>query len=115
MDQLDKAKKQGNFEVQYEFTCVLGTVVDAMADIGVSSISHEDMQKRLLEILKSLKESEELHLAHAAEYASQALRGIPDDDTTFKALLRGFIRTTDMPCRFLVPHLPQTQARSGPL
>lgn len=96
MDRLDKAKKQGNFEVQYEFTCVLGTVVDAMADIGVSSISHGDMHKRLLDTLKSLKESEELHLAHAAEYASQALSGIPDDDTTFKALLRGFIRTTDI-------------------
>ncbi|OJJ51807.1 hypothetical protein ASPZODRAFT_138863 [Penicilliopsis zonata CBS 506.65] len=93
---LEQADAQGGLERKYELLCVLSVVVDAMVDIGVSNISHEQLYKPLIDLLDKFSKDKELHVAQAANYAAQALRGIPDDDTIGKASLRGLIRAVDI-------------------
>ncbi|PWY88133.1 hypothetical protein BO94DRAFT_575153 [Aspergillus sclerotioniger CBS 115572] len=81
---VDLAQKQK----QYELLCMLGTVLDAMADIKVSGITREYLHGPLLKQLGKLRESKEPRLAQAASYAYQALRCVPDDESRWQAFCR---------------------------
>ncbi|PYI28824.1 hypothetical protein BP00DRAFT_428025 [Aspergillus indologenus CBS 114.80] len=67
-----------------------------MVDIGVSTISHEQLYKPLIALLDGFSHDRDLHVAQAAAYTGQALRGIQDDDTVGKASLRGLLRAIDL-------------------
>ncbi|RAH75343.1 uncharacterized protein BO66DRAFT_433422 [Aspergillus aculeatinus CBS 121060] len=86
----------GSVDRKYELVCVLGVVIDAMVDIGVSDISHEQLYKPLIALLDGFSHDRDLHVAQAAAYTGQALRGIQDDDTVGKASLRGLLRAIDL-------------------
>ncbi|KAL1892012.1 hypothetical protein Sste5346_007356 [Sporothrix stenoceras] len=80
---------------QYQTVDTLGRVLDAMNDAKTAGISRERYREPLLKSLDDLGDSKEIRLAQAASYAYEALRGIPDDEGPYKALLRhcmGFIQ-----------------------
>lgn len=87
---------QGILEEQYEVTWTLCIVIDAMADVSMSGISHENLYRPLIGLLDGLSQNPELHLAQSASYAAQALRGIEDNDTIGQASLRGLVRAIDL-------------------
>ncbi|XHG07146.1 hypothetical protein AWENTII_010306 [Aspergillus wentii] len=62
---LERAREQGSLE-GYEIPYVLGIVLDAMADTGVSDISHDSLYKPVCGLFDDLSGHSELHLAHTA-------------------------------------------------
>ncbi|CAK7229678.1 hypothetical protein SBRCBS47491_007332 [Sporothrix bragantina] len=82
-------------QAQYQIVDTLGRVLDAMNDAKTAGISRERYRESLLKSLDELGDSNEIRLAQAASYAYEALRGIPDDEGPYKALLRhgmGFVQ-----------------------
>ncbi|KLU87432.1 hypothetical protein MAPG_06432 [Magnaporthiopsis poae ATCC 64411] len=73
---------------QYRLLCTLSSVLDALIDTRVSGLSREELHEPLLKQLETLSDDRELRLAQAACYAHQALLGIPNDESPYKALWR---------------------------
>lgn len=63
--------------------------IDAMADVSMSGISHENLYQPFIGLLDGLSQNPELHLAQSASYAAQALRDIEGNDTIGQASFRG--------------------------
>ncbi|GAB1315795.1 Armadillo-type protein [Madurella fahalii] len=73
---------------QYRLIRTLSSVLDALIDTKTAGLSREELHEPLLKQLGTLSEERELRLAQAACYAHQALLGIPNDESPYRALWR---------------------------
>ena len=85
---LKSAVEQAGLDNQYHLICALSVVLDAMVDNRISGLDREQLHEPLLEQLKALSTHEELRLAQAANYAYQALLGVPDNEERYEKILR---------------------------
>ena len=85
---LKAAGVQADTDAQYHLVICLSGVLDAMADIKFSGISRESLHEPLGQELQALSQEVEPRLAQAAAYASQALRGVSDDEGPWQAAWR---------------------------
>jgi hypothetical protein len=83
---LESAVADANGRSQHRLLCTLSAVLDNMNEIKSSGLSQDDIHKPLLEQLDGLSKNPELRLAQAAQYAYQALLGIPSDESPWKTL-----------------------------
>ncbi|KAG0003477.1 hypothetical protein BGZ79_000811 [Entomortierella chlamydospora] len=75
----------------FELTAAVSSVLDAMIDIKVKGLDREELHEPLLDFLRKLQRSDDLHLRYYASYAFQALLCVPDNESPWQATVR---RTT---------------------
>lgn len=85
---LEKSKQQSEPEVQYQVTSILSIVLDAMVDVTVSGIDRETLHEPLSQQLEGMTKHQNPRLAQAANYAYQALRGVPYNERPFETFQR---------------------------
>ncbi|KAI9035806.1 uncharacterized protein KD926_002870 [Aspergillus affinis] len=78
-ERLKLSFKQADIQTQYHLLFFLGTVLDTLIDLKVNGINREEIYEPLVNLLDQLKSHDEPRLAQAASYASEALRGVPDN------------------------------------
>ncbi|CAO3565071.1 unnamed protein product [Mortierella alpina] len=72
----------------YGLVRAVSNVLDAMAESGVKGLSREELHEPLSLYLKGLKDHSDLYLAYHAAYAYQALKYIPDNESSLQSILR---------------------------
>ncbi|KAF9276909.1 hypothetical protein BGZ68_009664, partial [Mortierella alpina] len=84
---LRNTHKQASTDL-YALVKAVSNVLDAMADCDVQGLSREKMHAPLSQYLDSLKGNADLYLVYYAAYAYQALRYIPDDESSLQSIMR---------------------------
>ena len=79
---------QAGREDQYRLIRALSGVLDAMVENKISGIAREELHEPLRLQLKKLSDDEDLRMSQAADYALQALLGVPNDETKFQQVVR---------------------------
>ena len=87
-ERLTKAIQQANLIDQYELLSLLSIILDGMVDHKVCGIDRMALHEPLLKELDKLGKADELRVSHAANYAYQALLGIPNDESRFQEAMR---------------------------
>jgi len=75
-------------DYMYQLTLSVSHVLDAMADTNVIDLDRENLHGPLSNYLEGLSKSSDPYLVYQAAYAYQALQCIPDDETTWQAVMR---------------------------
>jgi HEAT repeat protein len=88
---LEKAMQQASLQSQYQLLLALSPALDAMIDRKTTGLSRESLHEPLLNQLEKLMDNKELRLAQIAKYAREALRGITNDESPYRALLRNTV------------------------
>ncbi|CAG8736927.1 13057_t:CDS:1, partial [Acaulospora colombiana] len=78
----------------YKLTEVISYLLDAMADINITSLSREKLHGPLYEKLRDLSESNNSALAYQAKYACQALLHVPNDEQPWQSIIRRTLNIT---------------------
>ena len=87
-ERLTKAIQQANLIDQYDLLSLLSMILDGMVDHKVSGIARMALHEPLLKELGKLGKADELRVSHAANYAYQALLGVPNDESRFQKAMR---------------------------
>ncbi|OTA69124.1 hypothetical protein K449DRAFT_460676 [Hypoxylon sp. EC38] len=74
----------GDDSIRYQLLRTLSAILDAMNEIKFEGISDAKVVQPLLDLLDDAGKHRELRLSQAAQYAYQALRGIPSDPALVK-------------------------------
>lgn len=75
-------------ETHYHLLMAVSTVLDAMVVNKISGISRTALHKPLLDQLSKLGRDSDIRISQISRYCTQALLGIPDDETRFQKALR---------------------------
>ncbi|OTA83666.1 hypothetical protein M434DRAFT_400641 [Hypoxylon sp. CO27-5] len=78
-NRLTTANFAGDDSIRYQLLRTLSAILDAMNEIKFEGISDAEVVQPLLDLLEDASKHRELRLSQAAQYAYQALRGIPSD------------------------------------
>ncbi|GJJ77534.1 hypothetical protein EMPS_09893 [Entomortierella parvispora] len=73
---------------RHHLLLAISQVLDTMADTDIGSLDRDALHAPLKDLLQELESSEDPYLTFQAEYATQALLNVPDDETVLKAGFR---------------------------
>ncbi|GJJ77548.1 hypothetical protein EMPS_09907 [Entomortierella parvispora] len=73
---------------RHHLLLAISQVLDAMADADIGSLDRDALHGPLKDLLQGLESSKDPYLTFQAEYATQALLNVPDDETVLKAGFR---------------------------